>query len=116
VPIQNKVGQFLASPVIRALLGQTRSSFDLRQVMDEGQILLANLSKGKLGEDMSALLGALLITGLEQAALSRVELPEASRRDFYCYVDEAHSFQTLSLADLLPEARKFRLNLILVHQ
>jgi Helicase HerA, central domain len=116
VTIQNKVGQFLASPVIRALLGQPRSSLDLRQVMDEGQILLPNPSKGKLGEDMSALLGALLITGLEQAALSRVEIPEASRRDFYCYVDEAHSFQTLSLADLLPEARKFRLNLILAHQ
>lgn len=116
VPIQNKVGQFLASPVMRRLLGQTKSSFDLRRVMDEGQILLANLSKGKLGEDVSALLGALLITGLEQAALGRVEIPEEERRGFYLYVDEAHAFQTLSLADLLPEARKFRLNLILVHQ
>jgi len=84
--------------------------------MDEGQILLANLPKGKLGEDMSTLLEALLITGLEQAALSRAEVPEAARRDFYLYVDEAHTFRTLSLADLLPEARKFRPNLILAHQ
>jgi Type IV secretion-system coupling protein DNA-binding domain len=116
VPIQNKVGQFLASPVIRKLLGQPKSSLDLRQVMDEGQILLANLSKGKLGEDMSTLLGALLITGLEQAPLGRAEIPEENRRDFYLYIDEAHAFRTLPLADLLPEARKYRLNLILAHQ
>jgi DNA helicase HerA-like ATPase len=116
VPIQNKVGAFLASPVVRRVLGQPRSDIDLRRVMDEGQILLANLSKGKLGEDMSALLGALLITGLEQAALSRAEIPEEERRDFYLCIDEAHAFRTLSLADLLPEARKFRLNLILAHQ
>jgi hypothetical protein len=116
VPIQNKVGQFLASPVMRSILGQPTSRFDLRCVMDEGKILLANLSKGKLGEDMSTLLGALLITGLEQAALGRVEMSEEERRDFYLYVDEAHAFRTHSLADLLPEARKYRLNLILAHQ
>lgn len=116
VPIQNKVGQFLASPMMRRLLGQPRSSVDLRQVMDDGRILLANLSKGRLGEDMSALLGALLITSLEPAALGRAEIPEEERSDFYVYVDEAHAFRTLSLADLLPEARKFRLNLILAHQ
>ena len=92
---------------MRHLLGQSKSSFDLRSVMDEGHILLANLAKGRLGEDMSALLGALLITGIEIAALSRAEIPEDQRRDFYLYIDEAHTFQTLSLADLLPEARKY---------
>jgi hypothetical protein len=79
--------------------------------MDDGQLLLANPSRGKLGEDMSALLGALLITGLEPAAFGRVETPEADRRDLFHYFDEAHSFWTLSLAGLLPEAPKFRLNL-----
>jgi len=115
-PILNKVGAFLASPVVREVVGDREASLDLRQVIDEGKILIANLSKGKLGEDASALLGALLVTGFECAALSRVDTPEAKRRDFYLYIDEVHNFATLSLADMLPEARKYRLGMVLVSQ
>lgn len=115
-PILNKVGAFLASPVVRAVVGDREAGLDLRQFMDEGKVLIANLSKGKLGEDASALLGALLVTGFEVAALSRAEVAEEERRDFYLYVDEVQTFATLSLAEILQEARKYRLNLILAHQ
>lgn len=115
-PIQNKVGQFLTSPLIRNIVGQTKSTIDLREVMDTGKILVVNLCKGKIGEDSSALLGSLLITGLQLAALSRANLPEDERRDFYLYVDEFQSFATESFATILSEARKYRLNLILAHQ
>jgi len=115
-PILNKVGGLLASPVIRAVLGQRESAFRLREVMDGGQIFIATLPKGALGEEASALLGALLVTGFHLAALRRADLPEKDRRDFYLYIDEVHSFATLSLADILQEARKYRLGMVLVSQ
>ena len=116
VPIQNKVGQFLASPVARRILGQNKNTLDLRRVIDDGKVLVANLSKGKLGEETSALLGALLIAGLQLAALGRADTPEPERKDFYLYIDEFQSFATLSLAGILQEARKYRLNLVMAHQ
>lgn len=115
-PIQNKVGQFLSSPVIRNIVGQTRSSFNLREAMDQGKVLLFNLAKGRVGEDNSALLGAMLITKIQMAAMSRVDIPEPERRDFYLYVDEFQNFATESFANILSEARKYRLNLIIAHQ
>jgi len=115
-PVLNKVGSLLASPAIRAVLGQPRSDFRFLDVMDGGKIFIASLSKGELGEDASALLGALLITGFHLAALRRADTPENDRRDFYLYVDEVHTFATLSLADILHEARKYRLNLVVAHQ
>lgn len=115
-PIQNKVGAFLADSTLRSILTQPRSSFDLRQVMDEGSILLVNLAKGKLGEDTAALLGALLVSRIGVAALSRADQAEKERRDFFVYLDEFQTFTTLSLATMLSELRKYRTNLILAHQ
>ncbi len=115
-PIQNKVGQFLTNPLIRNIVGQTRSAIDIREVMDEGRILIMNLSKGLIGEDTSALLGAMLITRLQLAAMSRVNIPEDERKDFYLYVDEFQNFATEAFASILSEARKYRLNLTLAHQ
>ena len=115
-PIQNKVGQFLSSAIIRNIVGQTRSSIDLREIMDNKKIFLVNLSKGRIGEDASALLGAMIITKLQLAAMSRVDIPEEERQDFYLYVDEFQNFATESFANILSEARKFRLNLIVAHQ
>jgi len=115
-PIQNKVGQFLTSPLIRNIVGQTKSAIDIREVMDRKKILIVNLSKGLIGEDNSALLGAMLITRLQLAAMSRVDIPEGERKDFYLYVDEFQNFATEAFANILSEARKYRLNLILAHQ
>jgi len=115
-PIQNKVGQFLSSAIIRNMVGQTKSSIDLREIMDSQKILLINLSKGRIGEDSSALLGAMLITKMQLAAMSRVDMPEEERKDFYLYVDEFQNFATESFANILSEARKYRLNLIVAHQ
>jgi energy-coupling factor transporter ATP-binding protein EcfA2 len=115
-PIQNKVGAFLSDPRLHRILVQPRSSFNLRNVMDEGKILLVNLSKGKIGEDTAALLGALLVTSIGLAALSRAEVPEQERRDFYLYLDEFQSFTTLSLAKMLSELRKYRMGMVLAHQ
>ena len=115
-PIQNKVGQFLSSALIRNIVGQSKSSIDLRQIMDERKILILNLSKGRIGEDNSQLLGSMMITKLQLAAMSRVEIPEANRADFYLYVDEFQNFATDSFANILSEARKYRLNLIMGHQ
>ncbi|MEK9168384.1 MAG: type IV secretion system DNA-binding domain-containing protein [Patescibacteria group bacterium] len=114
--IQNKVGQFVANPIIRNIIGQTHSTIDMQKIMDEGKILIINLSKGKIGEDNSALLGAMMITKLQLAAMNRVNLPIEKRRDFYLYVDEFQNFSTESFANILSEARKYRLNLILAHQ
>ena len=114
--IQNKVGQFVANPLIRNIIGQTHSTIDMQKTMDEGKILIINLSKGKIGEDNSALLGAMMITKLQLAAMNRVNLPMEKRRDFYLYVDEFQNFSTESFANILSEARKYRLNLILAHQ
>lgn len=115
-PIQNKVGQFLSSSVIRNIVGQPKSTIDLREIMDNQKILLLDLSKGKVGEDNSALLGAMIITKLQLAALSRVDIPEHERKDFYLYVDEFQNFVTDSFATILSEARKYRLNLTMGHQ
>jgi hypothetical protein len=115
-PIQNKVGQFLSSAIIRNIVGQTKSTFDLGEIMNKGKILLLNLSKGKVGEENSALLGAMMITKIQLTAMERVRIPESERRDFYLYVDEFQNFATESFATILSEARKYRLNLIMAHQ
>lgn len=115
-PIQNKVGQFLTSAVIRNIVGQTRSAFDVREIMDDRKILIMNLSKGRIGEDNSALLGAMMITKIQLAAMGRVDMDEDARKDFYLYVDEFQNFATESFANILSEARKYRLNLILANQ
>jgi hypothetical protein len=115
-PIQNKIGQFLSSNLIRNIVGQPKSGIDMRQIMDQKKILIINLSKGRLGEDSSALLGGLLITKLQLAAMSRVNMPESERNDFYLYVDEFQNFTTDSFGTILSEARKYRLNLVLAHQ
>jgi len=114
--IQNKVGQFISNPLIRNIIGQVKSTINMRDVMDKQKILIMNLSKGKIGEDNSKLLGALLITKVQLSAMSRVDIPEENRKDFYLYVDEFQNFATESFANILSEARKYRLNLILGHQ
>ncbi len=114
--IQNKVGQFTANPLIRNIIGQPKSSFDIRKIMDEKKILIMNLSKGRIGESNSQLIGAMLITKIYLGAMSRVDVPESQRADFYLYVDEFQNFATESFKDILSEARKYRLNLILAHQ
>ena len=98
------------------MIGQTKNTINLRKIMDRGNILLVNLSKGKIGEDNTVLLGALIVIKLQLAALSRVDLCEGKRRDFYLYVDEFQDFATEAFAGILAEARKYRLNLILAHQ
>ena len=115
-PIQNKVGRFLSSALIRNILGQVTSSFSMREIMDNQKILLLNLSKGRVGEDNSALLGAMMITKIQLAAMSRVDTLEEERKDFYLYVDEFQNFATESFANILSEARKYRLNLVIAHQ
>lgn len=115
-PIQNKVGQFLSSSLIRNIVGQAKSTIDMRKIMDEGKILILNLSKGRIGEDNSSLLGAMMITKIQLAAMSRVDIEEKKRKDFYLYVDEFQNFTSDSFANILSEARKYRLNLILAHQ
>ena len=115
-PILNKIGQFFSNEVIRNILGQSKSTIDFRDIMDNKKILIANLSKGRLGEENSDLLGSLLISKLQIATMSRVDTPENQRQDFYVYVDEFQNFTTDSFAGILSEARKYRLNLILAHQ
>ena len=114
--IQNKVGQFVSNPLIRNIIGQPHSTMDMRKIMDEGKIFIVNLSKGKIGEDNSKLLGAMIITKIQLAAMGRVNVDESDRRDFYLYIDEFQNFSTESFADILSEARKYRLNLIVAHQ
>ena len=115
-PIQNKVGAFLSDPTLNSILTQPKSAFDLRQVMDGRKILLVNLAKGKIGEDSAALLGAMLVTKAGLAGLSRADTPEADRPGFFLYLDEFHTFTTLSVASMLSELRKYRVGLILAHQ
>ncbi|MFH0840695.1 MAG: type IV secretion system DNA-binding domain-containing protein [bacterium] len=115
-PIQNKVGQFLSSALIRNIVGQVRSSIDIREIMDKKKILIMNLSKGRIGEDNAELLGAMMVTKIQLAAMSRVNISEKEREDFYLYVDEFQNFATESFANILSEARKYRLNLIMGHQ
>ncbi|MFA5842357.1 MAG: DUF87 domain-containing protein [Candidatus Gracilibacteria bacterium] len=115
-PILNKVGQFLSSPIIRNIVGQTKSTIDLRFCMDKKKIVIVNLSKGKIGEDNSSLLGAMLITKFQLDAMSRANVAENERQDFYLYVDEFQNFATESFATILSEARKYRLNLTMANQ
>lgn len=115
-PIQNKVGQLLMSPHLRNILGQVRSKIDARFMMDRGRIFIADLSKGKLGEDKAFLIGALLVTQFQVAAISRADIAEEHRRDFFLYVDEFQSFTTESFVSILSEARKYKLCLTLSHQ
>src|SRR3989304_10079201 len=98
-PIQNKVGQFISNPLIRNIIGQSKSSFDIRELMDKKKIFLMNLSKGRIGEENSRLIGAMLITKIYLAAMSRVDIPESDREDFYLYVDEFQNFATESFRD-----------------
>lgn len=115
-PILNKVGQFVSSPLVRDVVNARKSSFSIEEAMDEGKIVLVNLSQGRLGEDNATLLGAMLITKIQLAAMSRVHIDEEDRRDFYLYVDEFQNFATESFNKILSEARKYRLNLILANQ
>jgi hypothetical protein len=115
-PIQNKVGQLLMSPVTRNILGQVTSTIDARFMMDHGRIFVANLSKGRLGEDKSNLLGALLVSQFQLAAMARASIAEADRRPFQLFVDEFQSFTSDAFAAILSEARKYRLGLVLSHQ
>ncbi|MEX1096294.1 MAG: DUF87 domain-containing protein [Planctomycetales bacterium] len=115
-PVQNKIGQFLSNPILRGILGQSRSRLDLRRIMDDGGVLIVNLSKGRIGDDGSALLGSLLVTRLQLDAMSRAELPEHERRPFFTYVDEFQNFATDSFAIILSEARKYGLALTLANQ
>ncbi len=115
-PIQNKVGQFLSTALVRNIVGQSKSTIDIFELMNERKIFLVNVSKGRIGEDNSALLGAMLITKIQLAAMERVRIPEDERKDFYLYVDEFQNFATDSFAGVLSEARKYRLNLIIAHQ
>ena len=115
-PIQNKVGRFISSAVIRNIIGQVKSTIDLREIMDEGKILLVNLAQGKLGEETASLLGGMIITRLQSTAMERTDMPFDQRRDFYLYVDEFQNFATVSFAKILSEARKYKLNLTMTNQ
>jgi hypothetical protein len=115
-PIQNKLGQFLLNPIIRNILGQVKTKVSIPFVMDHSRIFLANLSKGQLGEDKANLLGSLLATQFQLAAMARSKCSEAERRDFYLVIDEFQNFSTDAFASILSEARKYRLCLTLSHQ
>ncbi len=115
-PILNKIGQFISSTSIRNTIAHPKSKIDLQSIMDDGKILIADLSSGKLGEDNATLLGAMLITQIQLSAMNRVFQPEADRRDFYLYVDEFQNFATEAFIKILSEARKFHLNLIMANQ
>ncbi len=116
-PVLNKVGAFTANPIIRNIIGQPKSSFDVRRIMDEGKILVVNLSKGLIGEDNAGILGSFLVTKVQLAAMSRSDIPNvADRRPFYLYVDEFQNFATDSFAVILSEARKYGLNLTVANQ
>lgn len=115
-PVLNKVGAFTANPLVRNIIGQPKSGFNIRQIMDERKILIVNLSRGLVGEDNAALLGALLVTKIQMAAMSRADIPASQRAPFYLYVDEFQNFATDSFATILSEARKYGLNLTVANQ
>jgi CxxC-x17-CxxC domain-containing protein len=115
-PVQNKVGQFLNVSFVRNIVGQAKNTIDIDEIMNNQKILLVNVSKGRIGEDNSAILGAMLITKIQLAAMERVRIPEDERKDFYLYVDEFQNFATDSFVNILSEARKYRLNLTIAHQ
>ncbi len=115
-PVLNKVGAFIANPLVRNVIGQPKSTMDIRKIMDEGKILIVNLSRGQVGEDNAAILGALMVTKIQLAAMSRADIPMDQRRPFYLYVDEFQNFATDSFAVILSEARKYGLNLTVANQ
>jgi hypothetical protein len=115
-PVLNKVGAFTANPMIRNIIGQPKSSFNIRKIMDEGKILIVNLSRGLMGEDNAGILGAMMVTKIQMAAMGRADMPESQRRPFYLYVDEFQNFATDSFATILSEARKYGLNLTVANQ
>lgn len=115
-PLINKVGQFVASPLIRNIVGQSKSTINIEDLINKEKILIANFAIGKLGEENSALLGAMFITKLWQAAVARSNMPEQERKDTYLYVDEFQNFATSAFANILSEARKYKLNLTVAHQ
>jgi len=115
-PVQNKVGQFLNVSFVRNIVGQAKSTIDIDDIMNSQKILLVNVSKGRIGEDNAAILGAMIITKIQLAAMERVRIPEEERKDFYLYVDEFQNFATDSFVNILSEARKYRLDLIIAHQ
>jgi type IV secretory pathway TraG/TraD family ATPase VirD4 len=112
----SKVGRFVENEMMRNIMGQSHSAFDLRDIMDNEKVLLVNLSKGKTGEVNSELLGLIIVSKIQMAAMARADMPEEERKDFYLYVDEFQNFATDSFASILAEARKYRLNLIVAHQ
>lgn len=117
--IQNKIGQFISNPLIRNIVGQPKSTFDFRKMMDEGKIIIINLSKGRVGESNANLLGGMIITKIYLAAMSRADVPDRELQklpNFYLFVDEFQNFANESFADILSEARKYKLNLIVAHQ
>ncbi len=115
-PIQNKLGQFLLNPVVRNIVGQVKSKVSIPFIMNNQRLFIANLSKGRLGHDKANLLGSLLVTQFQLAAMARATMPEDERRDFYLFIDEFQNFSTDAFASILAEARKYRLCLILSHQ
>ncbi len=115
-PIINKVGQFLSSPIVRNIFGQDHSKFSLRQLMDEGKIVLINLSKGKIGEDNAAMIGSFLVTKLQIEVMSRANIAEEERQKFFLYIDEFQNFATESFQTIFSEARKYKLGLIVANQ
>lgn len=116
-PVLNKVGAFTANPIVRNIIGQPKSSFNIRKIMDEGKILVVNLSKGLIGEDNASILGSFLVTKIQLASMSRSDIADvADRRPFYLYVDEFQNFATDSFATILSEARKYGLNLTVANQ
>lgn len=115
-PVQNKVGQFLAASLIRNIVAQTKSTFNIRDIMDTRKIFVVNLSKGAIGEDNSKLLGGMLVTKLYTSAMERVDIEAKDRKPFFLYVDEFQNFATESFADILSEARKYGLSLTMAHQ
>ena len=115
-PVQNKVGQFLNVSFVRNIVGQAKNTIDIEDIMNNQKILLVNVSKGRIGEDNAAILGAMVITKIQLSAMERVRIPEDERKDFYMYVDEFQNFATDSFVNILSEARKYRLDLIIAHQ
>jgi type IV secretory pathway TraG/TraD family ATPase VirD4 len=115
-PIQNKVGAFLADPLLNKIVTKPEHDLHIRRIMDEGKVLLVNLAKGRIGEDSSSLLGALLVTTIGLAAYTRADVPQENRRDFFVYVDEFQTFTTLALTNMLSELRKYRVGFTVAHQ
>jgi len=116
MPLLNKVGQFVSTPLIRHIIGQPENKLNIRELMDSQKILLMKISKGKLGEENCGLIGAMMVTKIQQAAMARADMLEEDRKDFYLYCDEFQYFATDTFAEILSEARKYRLNITMAHQ